>query len=202
MERMAATSRSALHRATLPAILAAASLYATLQDDIVMALRYDRPAIMAGEWWRLLSGHLVQGGLAHWALNMLGFALILVIFPDRISWRGLGIPMLLLGFTVSGGLLFLNPEIAWYVGLSGLLHGLFAAYALREMLAGMWMYGFTLAALVAKIAYEQMMGPLADTQAMVGLPVIVDAHLYGTVGGLALSAGCALYFRLRSAPRQ
>lgn len=171
----------------LPAILGAGSLYITLQDGIATTLRYDRTAIVASEWWRVLSGHLVHGNFAHWALNMFGFTLILIIFPERISWRGLGAPMLLLALTVSGGLFFLNPEIAWYVGLSGLLHGLFAAYALREMLAGVWTYGLALTLLVAKIAYEQIVGPLADTQAMAGLPVIVDAHLYGAVGGIGLA---------------
>jgi len=194
--------RGLLRQTAAPALLGAGSLCATLQGTIAATLRYDRAAISAGEWWRLLSGHLVHGGFAHWALNMLGFALILVIFPERISWRGLGLPMLLPALAVSGGLFFLNPGIAWYVGLSGVLHGLFAANALRETLSGSRMFGFALAVLAAKIAYEQIVGPLADTQAVIGLPVVVDAHLYGSVGGLVLSAGCALYFRRCSATKQ
>lgn len=180
-------ARLLLRRAALPVILGAGSLYLTLQAGIAAALRYDRAAIMAGEWWRLLSGHLVQGNLAHWALNMLGLVLILIIFPERISWRGFGAPMLLLALAIGGGLFFLNPEIAWYVGLSGLLHGLFAAYASRELLAGSLTYALALALLAAKIAYEQVIGPLADARIMAGLPVVVDAHFYGAAGGLAFA---------------
>lgn len=182
---MIARTRSVLRRAAIPAALFAGSLSVTLQDGLATALRYDRPAIAAGEWWRVLSGHLVQGNLAHWALNMLGLILILIIFPDRISWRGLGAPMLLSALAVSGGLFFMNPEILWYVGLSGVLHGLFAACAARELLAGSKIFASALALLAAKIIYEQIMGPLADTQMLTGLPVVVDAHLYGAVSGLA-----------------
>jgi hypothetical protein len=38
--------------------------------------------------------------------------------------------------------------------------------------------------LAAKLAWEQVVGPVPFTAAAVGGPVVVAAHLYGTAGGL------------------
>ena len=39
-------------------------------------LRYDRAALAAGQWWRLLTAHVVHLGLEHAALNSLGLVLM------------------------------------------------------------------------------------------------------------------------------
>ena len=37
-----------------------------------MLLQYDRAALATGEWWRLVTGHLVHLGWDHLALNVAG----------------------------------------------------------------------------------------------------------------------------------
>jgi len=80
----------------------------------------------------------------------------------------------------------LNPEVQRYVGLSGVLHGLFVTGALSETACDRrWGLGL-LAAVGAKLAYEQLFGPLPGSEAGAGGPVLVDAHLYGALGGIPL----------------
>jgi len=73
----------------------------------------------------------------------------------------------------------------WYVGSSGVLHGVMAAGTLAH-LRRRDLDGWLLAAfIVVKVAYEQHTGalPFADS----GAGVIVDAHLFGALGGLAVA---------------
>src|SRR5688572_31528312 len=54
-----------------------------------VALRYERIALAAGEWWRLLSAHVVHLDLEHAVLNALGLVLMWALFAreDRKSTR-------------------------------------------------------------------------------------------------------------------
>ncbi len=155
-------------------------------EEARQLLRYERGAILQGEAWRLLTAHLVHLGPSHLLLNLAGLGLVQLLvgpyLPPRAWWAAL----LLAGLAVSGGLLLLDPGLRWYVGLSGALHGLLAAGALAALLAGgaPWEGGLLLALLAAKLAWEQLAGPLPGSEAAAGGPVVVDAHLYGALGGL------------------
>ena len=41
-------------------------------ERLRMLLQYDRAALAAGEWWRLVTAHLVHLGWDHLALNVAG----------------------------------------------------------------------------------------------------------------------------------
>lgn len=161
---------------------------AALGDPARLALRYEREALAAGEWWRLLGAHLVHLGWRHALLDLAGVALLAWLWgrrypPGRWLWITLASAA-----AVVAGLWWLSPEVYWYVGLSGVLHGAVAAGAValvRERAPGGWLL---LWALLAKLAVEQWLGPLWLTAEAAGGPVIVDAHLYGAVGGLLAAA--------------
>lgn len=147
-------------------------------------LAWDRAAIGAGELWRLVSGHLVHLGWSHLVLNLTGLALILwVVGGAYACWRWLLIAVISL-VAIDLGFWWLDPSLDRYVGLSGLLHGLLAAGLLRGAI-GRDPEALVLAALVlAKLAWEQFAGPLPGSAETAGGNVIVNAHLYGAVGGL------------------
>src|SRR5690606_2046904 len=108
----------------------AAVLFAAGGDGARAALRYGRDGLGAGEAWRLLSGHLVHLGWAHLAMNIAALGLIRVLVGDAFSsadWIGAA---LVSALGIDLGLYALSPEIGWYVGLSGVLHGLLAAGSL------------------------------------------------------------------------
>jgi rhomboid family GlyGly-CTERM serine protease len=148
------------------------------------SLSYQRAGLEHGQWWRLLTGHFVHLDLEHAVLNGLGLVLMWALFArDYPPARWLAI-YLGAALAVSAGLWMFNPEIAWYVGASGALHGVMTAGTLAHLRRGD-LDGWILAVfIVAKLAYEQFSGALP----FAGSPdTVVDAHLYGAVGGLALA---------------
>lgn len=147
-------------------------------------MRYERPAILSGEVWRVLTAHLVHMGWPHLLVNLGGLVLIWLIFG-----RMLGTAQWLAVFAcsalgVSLGLLLFHPELRWYVGMSGVLHGMFVAGALAGIFSGYRAEWLLLGALALKLAWEQVQGALPGTEDFVGGLVIVDAHLYGALSGL------------------
>ena len=151
-------------------------------------LRYDRAAIAAGELWRLISGHFVHLGWSHLLLNVLGLVLVWYLVAARFSpARWLAISALTIA-GIDAGFWWLEPQLAWYVGLSGLLHGLLAAgivAGMRLLHKEAWLLGVIVG---AKIVYEQLVGPLPGSEASTGGGVIVAAHLYGALTGAVVGA--------------
>jgi rhomboid family GlyGly-CTERM serine protease len=147
------------------------------------ALSFDRGALADGQWWRLLTAHFVHLDAQHAFLNTLGVVLMWALFARDYSpsrWAAIYCGSAL---AVSGGLWFFNPELQWYVGASGALHGVMTAGTLAH-LRRRDLDGWILAVfIVAKLAYEQLAGalPFAGTS-----NTIVDAHLYGALGGVIL----------------
>jgi uncharacterized membrane protein len=85
---------------------------------------------------------------------------------------------------ISVGLYLLDPDTQWYMGLSGVLHGLVACGAAKMLTTRTFGLGGALAAgLGLKLAWEQVYGPVPLTAASVGGAVVVAAHLYGAVAG-------------------
>ncbi len=179
--RAAAASRRLAALALVAALLALASLAG---PAVVAALRYERAAVAGGQWWRLLSCHLVHFDARHLALNLAGLGLLWWLYvADARPWRWLVVALAAAG-AVGGGLYLFAPEVRWYLGLSGVLHGLWAAAALFAW--GRWRLEalVTGALLAAKLAAEQWLGPLSGAPDP-ALPVITLAHLYGAAGGAA-----------------
>lgn len=149
--------------------------------------KYDRLAIEAGEYWRFVTAHIVHLGKSHLNLNMLGFVLTWLLVGRNYSvleWIFVTFTAVLIQ---SLGFWFLDTNMLWYVGMSGLLHGYMIAGAAKgfktlrtesTVLAGL---------VVLKLIYEQFSGPLPGSESTSGGSVVVNAHLYGALGG-ALAA--------------
>src|ERR1017187_5149963 len=164
-----------------------------LGDNVSELLRYDRGAIAAGGWWRLLTAHIVHLDAHHLVLNALGLVLMWSLFAadyDAIEWT---IIVLAGALAICSGLWWLSPRVAWYVGASGVLHSVVAAGTAKHLAARVWDRWILLVLLSAKLAYEQLGGyepPL----------VVVDAHLYGAICGFAV--GAALSWRTAIIPHR
>jgi rhomboid family GlyGly-CTERM serine protease len=156
-------------------------------------LRYDRLAISGGELWRLISGHFVHLGWSHFALNAVGLVLISFLVAARFSAIQWLLITLLIIVGIDLGFWILEPQLAWYVGLSGVLHGLLAAgvaSGMRDGQSDSWIIG---GLLVIKLIYEQLVGPVPGSEGTSGGDVVVAAHLYGAIAGAL--AGAGLSFR-------
>ncbi|TVP84624.1 MAG: rhombosortase [Thioalkalivibrio sp.] len=163
-------------------------------------LRLDREHILS-EPWRLLGAHFVHLGWAHLGLNLAGLALLWALLGDTLRplWWASGVVIVALG--VSLGLLYGSPAVGWYVGFSGVLHGLFAAGAVANLRRMTTLALAVLAILFVKLAAEWMGegDPLAA--AWIGGAVIVDAHLYGVIAGLVYGAILLAFFARSSSVR-
>ena len=151
-------------------------------------LRFERAGIASGEAWRLVTGHFVHLGISHTILNLAGLILVWLLAGRAYPWQKWLWIMTGSMAAIDLGLWFGAPMLEWYVGLSGLLHGMLAAGAIAG-LAERSAEALILAVVVAgKVAYEQLAGPLPGSEATSGGAVIVDAHLYGVIGGTIVAA--------------
>jgi rhomboid family GlyGly-CTERM serine protease len=148
-------------------------------------LRYERSALADGEWWRLLSAHVVHLDLRHALLNIVGLALVWALFARDYSPKAWLAIVLGTMAAIDAGLWLGDSTVQWYVGSSGVLHGALAAGILAHVRKGE-RGGWLLAGLLAaKLLYEQAVGALPFSGSD---PVVVDAHLYGVAGGAAVAA--------------
>src|SRR5882724_5195174 len=176
---------------------------AALGDPARELLRYDRTSIEHGAVWRLFTGNFVHLGVGHLLEDMAGLLLLWLLFEDVLpGWRTLAV-VCVGALAVGAGLYLGDPQVDWYVGISGALDTLWAAGALGLMLRRD-RFGWMLAGvLLAKLAYEQLFGALPFSTVSSGGNVIVDAHLYGALAGAVLGFGSGLpWHRIMRRPRQ
>src|SRR6202140_5012909 len=156
-----------------------------LGDSVGQLLRYDRSAIAAGGWWRLLTAHIVHLDVHHLLLNELGLVLVWSLFAqdyDAVEWCAI---VLAGALAISSGLWWLSPRVSWYVGASGVLHSVMAAGAAKHLVERSWDRWILIVGLCAKLAWEQ----LRESSAVL---IVVDAHLYGALCGFAVGAALSL----------
>jgi rhomboid family GlyGly-CTERM serine protease len=164
-------------------------------------LQYQRAGLAQGQLWRLLSAHIIHLGWAHGLMNLAALALVVSLFGDRAGAALISGLLLASALAVDAGLWVLQPEVSWYVGLSGALHGLLAGLLLVNWMCWDRRYLWLIGALSVKLAWEFFDGPLPLTADIAGGPVVSPAHLYGTVGGV-LAALLAVSLIRRRLPRQ
>ena len=179
-----------LHKSDiLPAgVIAVAGIFGAFGSAGREALRWERAAIEVGEAWRLITGHFVHLGLSHLLLNAAGLLLVWYLVGRDLKPAQWLIVVTVGVLAIDAGFWVLNTNLVWYVGLSGVLHGMLAAgivvagSAERKDLVVLGVL------VVAKLVYEQLAGALPGTGSASGGPVIVDAHLYGAVSGAVTGA--------------
>ncbi len=184
------TLRARLVRDAVPIALLLVCIGAESLGDAGRAmLRYDRAAVVDGDAWRLLTGSIVHLGPRHLLLNLAALVALWALAPAALRGRRGALAIAGGGLGVGLGLLALAPQVTWYVGVSGVLHGLLAIAA-RDLMRVRDPLGVPLALLLlAKLLWESGAGPLPFTVQAAGGPVIVIAHVYGTLGALLAVVG-------------
>jgi len=166
-------------------------------EHVVALLRYERAAVLDGEVWRLLTGHFAHADGSHLLWNVLGLVLVFALFAGEYSPGEWLLMMLASTAAIDLGFLAFEPQLAWYVGLSGVLHGLMAAglAAWLRVRRDPLTVSVTLL-FVAKLAWEHLRGPLPFTAETLSVPVVHEAHTFGAIGG----ALCAIAMLARRTP--
>ncbi len=173
------------------ALVAAASLALLLLPGAAELLVYDRSRVLAGEAWRLVTGHAVHLSWSHAAWNLVLFSVAGAWLERshrrRLSW--------LIGLTaLARGLYFLAfmPDMARYGGLSGVASATVVCLSLHEMPRGgpvrtVWLTVLLLFA--AKVGYEILAGAAVfATSDAAPLNVVPAAHIIGAAVAVGLFA--------------
>lgn len=176
------------------ALLAAIALLALHALGAAELLEYRR-GTLAREPWRILTAHAVHVSWSHALVN--GVALWVVA---RLHAPGLGAPRQGIALGVSAlatstALYWFFPNVVWYRGLSGALHGLYFAGGVAWLLTTrphtarrLWLPLALVAGGWLKVLAEQPgAGPL-PVSAWLGAAIVPQAHLAGAVCGSALGA--------------
>lgn len=153
-------------------------------DATRVALRLDPAELSQGQWWRLLTAHFVHLSWPHAWLNVAGVMLCCALAPNvfdhRLPWRlvalALGISLCLWGF---------SSAVLPYVGLSGVLYGLFVLGLAPRALRRDGQAIAALALITGWMLWQWYEGPLPAEEHLIGGPIIEVAHLYGY--GLAVA---------------
>lgn len=159
-----------------------------------LPLQYDRAAISAGQWWRLVTGHW-----AHWSADHLFWdAMAFGVFGAIAERRGRTTFVLCVfasAAAISAGVWLFRPDLQFYRGLSGIDAGLFAMVAIGlgidAKAGGCWKaFALAAAAVVAfalKTVWELATGStlfVAATAA--GFESLPLAHALGAAVGVAV----------------
>ncbi len=188
-------------RVTQPAMLLAMGIGALCLTlhwlGLEQSLRFDRSAIASGSIWLLLSGNFVHLGTSHLLMNLGGLALVVALVWVRFTaWEWVLIT-LFSSLVVGIGLYWFDPDVSWYVGFSGTLHGLIIAGAMADLRYYPKSAAVLLVLVVVKLAWEQFAGALPGSEAVAGGHVLVNAHLYGAIGGAMMGAWLLLRRKTR-----
>ncbi len=163
--------------------------------------QYDRMAIAAGDYWRLLSGHWTHISAEHLFWDVLMF-LVLSVWCEYDSRRRYIICLLSSAVLISCVLWYAMPQLLWYRGLSGLDSALFALLLTtltREDIQAKrwpWVIGYIVfgMAFVAKVGYEWMTGQALFVGGPSGhMAPVPLAHAVGAAVGF----GIGLIFTFR-----
>lgn len=173
--------------------IAALSLALQLGGTAVRdALMYDRTQIANGELYRLATGHLVHLDWRHLLLNLAGLLLVWLLVGDRYRSAHWLVIAGASAAAIDALFWWSMPELRWYVGLSGVLHGLLIAGAIGLIRERRTEALVLLAAVGAKLVYEHLVGPMPGSADAVSGNVITEAHLYGALGGALAAVGMQL----------
>lgn len=158
--------------------------------------RYEARLITELQLWRVLTGHWVHANWVHLMMNLAGFMLCLALTGIRWSllqwlWR-----ILILSAGISLSFYLLHPDISWYVGFSGVLFGLYVLAAFTSLPDQVVMSTILLVFIGIKIILEQWSSVNITTSELIGVPVMVDAHLYGVLIAVLLISIQIIYKQL------
>jgi rhomboid family GlyGly-CTERM serine protease len=153
-------------------------------------LAYDRHAILAGEWWRVVTGHWVHFSAQHFLYDTAAFGIAGWMIESR-NHRNFGRLCGLATLVISAAMLLCNPQLQICGGLSGLATAavvFLALNGLEESGAWRWICGMALFLCAAKLIAEERTGRFLVLHAPTGFAPVPSNHIAGALAALAVYA--------------
>lgn len=157
-------------------------------------LAFNRNLLVNAYWWQFITSNLVHTNTNHLLLNLAGICLLWAIHGQYYNFSLYLAKVAVLCLWVTIGLYFFSPDLIRYLGLSGVLHGLFVYGAFKDIQHKVQFGWLLMVGVWIKISYEQIYGAEQMIMDLIAANVAVDAHLYGAIGGL----GCILIDQIRN----
>ena len=165
---------------------------------VTQNLVYQRDLIIEGEVWRLFTGHLLHTNGFHLLLNLAALIMLWALHGRFYTIKNYSTLFLFCSIITSVGIFYSDPSLVQYVGLSGVLHGVFIFGAIMDIVSkdktgyllfiGVWL----------KIGHEQIYGASSDVSDLIEASVAIDAHLWGAVAGAVFSIVCIIKIKITS----
>lgn len=145
---------------------------------------YKRQAVLDGQWYRLITSHFVHAEWKHTGFSLFGILALLFITPVRPpDWRWVW-QLAMTGLGVCLGILLFQPQIEYYLGLSGAFYGLLVIVLVEMALRKERLAWPILTLLAAKMIWEYFVGVMPHSEMILGGQVSTAAHLYGVTTAL------------------
>ena len=139
-------------------------------------------AIIQGEIWRAVTGQFLHTNTNHLLLNFGGLFLVWALHGEYYRAKHFFVIVIASASLIGAGLL-LFADYAHYAGFSGILHAFFFYGAIQDIFREEKTGYLLLIGISLKVAYEVVVGPSTDTEALIGAQVAAEAHLIGVIAG-------------------
>ena len=174
-----------------------ATLAIIFDTQISSSFVYQRSLIAQGELWRLFTGHFFHTNTYHYLLNIAALIMLWALHGQFYTIKNYTLLFLTSSLLCSVGLYYFDPTLIQYVGLSGVLHGVFIFGAVMDIKAKDKTGYLLLVGVLLKIAYEQFYGASSEVSDLINASVAINAHLWGAVGGALFTVG----YLIKSSPQ-
>jgi len=198
--RPASVNRVARAQILLAALLGPLVALLVLGDGLFQPFRYERDSVLAGEWWRLITGPMLHFDTPHLAVNAAVILAWLYLFDEQEGVGAVLFRVLACTILSSLGMLLFSPGLHWMIGASAVTYALVGGSAFRAALEGPRPLGLILlAGLTVKLLAEQVWDLESWFAHFVDYAIVSEAHVYGVAAGLVFEAARILVRTLGAA---
>jgi rhomboid family GlyGly-CTERM serine protease len=181
-----------------PIIILFISIFLYLFESSLSAFFiYNRDLINDHQFWRLLTSNFLHTNSYHLFMNLLALILLMKLHIKNFTFLSYTIVFLFCSVGTTLGIYLFAEDIKLYVGLSGVLHGVFVYGVYLDIKKG-FKYSWVLMLLVwLKILYEQFFGANEALSELINSRVAIEAHLYGAVSALVCCLITEIYLQYK-----
>ena len=162
------------------------SLIWLLGQSTLEMLMYHRAAIIEGQYWRFITGHLVHSNGWHLLLNLASLIMIGLLFSQHLSIKTWLLVFLCSAFSISAAYFWTAPEFDYYVGISAVLYAVIIIGAMLDFKEQPLVAVLILLVVTGRVIWQQFSGSVDALAELIDERVAIESHLFGIITGYAI----------------